>query len=59
VADHRPDLGLDDEIVATHWLTPDELEDRRHCLRSPLVMRCIDDYLSGVRYPLGLISDLD
>ena len=27
-------------------------------LRSPLVLRCIDDYLAGKRYPLELFSYL-
>ncbi len=27
-------------------------------LRSPMVMRCIDDYLAGQRFPLDLVSHL-
>ena len=26
--------------------------------RSPLVARCVDDYLSGARYPLELLTHL-
>ena len=25
--------------------------------RTPLVMSCVDDYLSGKRYPLGVFAD--
>jgi len=44
--------SLDDGIVQTLWLTPDEIRSRSAELRSPLVMRCIDDYRSGQRWPL-------
>jgi hypothetical protein len=27
-------------------------------LRGPLVLRCVDDYLAGARYPVNLISHL-
>jgi 8-oxo-dGTP pyrophosphatase MutT (NUDIX family) len=47
---------LDPPIVATHWLTRDEILARAAALRSPLVLRCIDDYLRGVRLPLDALS---
>ena len=59
---HDPDQPLDDGIVATHWLTRDEIAAQQHRLRSPLVLISVDDYLSGQRYPLSLIKsflDLD
>ena len=46
----------DADIVAAHWLTRAELVDRP--LRSPLVLRCIDDYLAGVTHPLSVLQDL-
>lgn len=49
---------LDRAIIRTAWLTRAELEGRAPELRSPLVLRCIDDYLRGVRYPLALLGDL-
>jgi 8-oxo-dGTP pyrophosphatase MutT (NUDIX family) len=49
---------LDHPIIATHWLTRHELQARTAALRSPLVLRCVDDYLSGLRHPLTLVSDL-
>jgi 8-oxo-dGTP pyrophosphatase MutT (NUDIX family) len=52
-----PESGraLDSGIIRAVWLTPEEIrrEAKRH--RSPLVMRCIDDYLAGRRFPLGLL----
>ena len=47
---------LDKEIVQLHWLTPMELQKRKAKHRSPLVLRCVDDYLAGRRFPLDLFS---
>ena len=41
-----------------HWFTRDELVARSAQLRSPLVLRALDDYLAGVRYPLTLLHDV-
>ncbi len=49
---------LDRAIIRTVWLTRAELERRREELRSPLVLRCVDDYLRGVRFPLTLLNHL-
>jgi 8-oxo-dGTP pyrophosphatase MutT (NUDIX family) len=48
--------ALDKEIVALHWLGIDELKKRKSEHRSPLVQRCVDDFLAGKRYPLELFS---
>ncbi|HWA36596.1 MAG TPA: NUDIX hydrolase [Burkholderiales bacterium] len=45
---------LDKEIVRTHWLSLEELKARHEMHRSPLVLRCVEDYLAGRRYPLEL-----
>jgi 8-oxo-dGTP pyrophosphatase MutT (NUDIX family) len=47
--------ALDEGIVRTLWLTPEELAHRADVHRSPLVMRCVDDYLRGQRYPIDLL----
>jgi ADP-ribose pyrophosphatase YjhB (NUDIX family) len=47
---------LDPAIVATHWLTRQQVEEQP--LRSPMVLRCLDDYRAGLRYPLSSLSDL-
>ena len=49
---------LDDGIFNVLWLHRDEVVRRRENLRSPMVLRCIDDYLAGRRYPLALIDQL-
>jgi 8-oxo-dGTP pyrophosphatase MutT (NUDIX family) len=49
---------LDDVIIDVHWLKRSQVLSREHDLRSPLVMRCIDDYLAGVRYPLDCLTHL-
>ena len=46
---------LDTGIVRTLWLTPDELRASQERHRSPLVLRCVEDYLAGQRYPMTLI----
>ncbi len=56
VHSHNPQQALDAGIIATHWLSRDEM--RRQTLRSPLVLKCVDDYLRGVRYPLELLHSL-
>jgi 8-oxo-dGTP pyrophosphatase MutT (NUDIX family) len=51
--------ALDEGIVALHWFSRAELIRRVHELRSPMVMRCIDDYLAGQRYPLDCLAYLN
>lgn len=46
---------LDEGIIATQWLTREELESAQDRLRSPLVLKCIDDYHRGQRLPLESI----
>ena len=47
----RPQPG---EILACHWLTREEIAAGRP--RSSLVLKSIDDYLAGRRFPLGLVD---
>jgi 8-oxo-dGTP pyrophosphatase MutT (NUDIX family) len=49
-------VTLDDGIVSVHWLSRSDLLSSGRRLRSPLVMRCIDDYCANVRYPLDCLS---
>lgn len=55
---HDPHQALDKGIIRTWWLAREEVAALTPRLRSPLVMRCIDDYLSGKRYPLTLYTDI-
>jgi 8-oxo-dGTP pyrophosphatase MutT (NUDIX family) len=52
---HDAGRALDEGIIRAAWLTPDEIRRDASRHRSPLVMRCIDDYLAGTRYPLAVI----
>lgn len=56
---HDPGHPLDDGIEGTEWLTAGELRRQADRLRSPLVLRSIDDYLAGAAYPLALLADID
>ena len=56
VAEAEQGRALDTEILALHWLTPQELAARLSMHRSPLVQRCLDDYLAGQRFPLDVLS---
>jgi 8-oxo-dGTP pyrophosphatase MutT (NUDIX family) len=46
---------LDEGIVRTVWMTPDEIRASTARHRSPLVLRCMEDHLAGRRYPLELV----
>lgn len=52
---HDAAQRLDRGIVEALWLTPEELAERRNEHRSPLVARCLDDYLTGQRLPLSSV----
>ena len=49
---------LDDGIHAVHWYTQDELRNRKRHVRTPVVLRAIDDYLSGNRQPASLLEGM-
>jgi 8-oxo-dGTP pyrophosphatase MutT (NUDIX family) len=51
--------SLDDGIVAVHWLSRSQLVRRADQLRSPMVLRCLDDYLAGHRYSLDCLTYLE
>jgi 8-oxo-dGTP pyrophosphatase MutT (NUDIX family) len=50
------DRALDTGIVRAVWLTPDEIAASLVPHRSPLVMRCVQDYLAGRRFPLDFVN---
>ena len=55
---HDGQRQLDFGILRTRWMARDELAADPDRLRSPLVLRCIDDYQAGCRFPLDLLVDL-
>jgi ADP-ribose pyrophosphatase YjhB (NUDIX family) len=58
VRDHDALQSLDEGILRTHWLTPEELRQRAARVRSPLVLRSVDDYRTGMRRGLAAVADL-
>ena len=56
---HHPERALDTGIVRALWLTAAEVRASRGRHRSPLVVRCMEDYERGVRAPLDLLVHLD
>ena len=49
------ELTLDDPIERTVWMTPDEIRASRARHRSPMVLRSLQDYLDGHRFPFDTI----
>ncbi|MGC4027952.1 MAG: NUDIX hydrolase [Steroidobacteraceae bacterium] len=58
VTTRDPNARLDRGIIDAHWLRREELVARQSRLRSPLVLRCIDDYLAGARHDLSALSHI-
>ena len=56
---HDPAGELDSCIERALWLSAAEIRCQPDKLRSPLVLRSIDDYLAGSAYPLSLLTSLD
>jgi 8-oxo-dGTP pyrophosphatase MutT (NUDIX family) len=57
IRDFDPKRTLDPPVLATHWLTPQQIRQRSAELRTVLVTRCIDDFLAGRRVPLQAIAN--
>ncbi len=56
---HHGWRALDEGIVRTVWMTPEEIRATRERHRSPLLLRCLDDYLAGQRFSLNLVHTDD
>lgn len=54
-SDHDDERELDSGIITTHWLTLEEIKARQACMRSPMVIESLQDYLAGEKHPLSLI----
>ena len=55
---HQTARKLDSEIIRAHWMTLSEIRKLGDRLRSPVVLRVLDDYQKGISYPLSLITTL-
>lgn len=53
---HHPDRKLDEGILRAIWISKEEIESNKNKMRSTMVLRCINDYLSGKRYPLDILN---
>lgn len=51
-------LPLDDGILGRRWMSLGDLRDRRSTLRTPAVLRCVEDYLSGRRASDTLLTGM-
>jgi len=58
VGERDESAPLDRAILRTLWLGRPEIVARTAEHRSPLVLRCIDDYLAGTRHPLTMLQHL-
>lgn len=47
---------LDEGILRTLWLTPDEVRAAQARHRSPLVLQCLEDHRAGKRFPLQALQ---
>ena len=50
-----PARQLDHGIVRTVWMSAQEIRASRDRHRSPVLLQCIEDYLAGRSFPLGLV----
>ena len=53
----RDNYTLDTGIIGPVWLSHEELLEQRELWRSPMVLRSVEDYLSGVRFSLELFKN--
>jgi len=56
---HHPHQALDEGVIRASWMTQEEIRASQTRHRSPLVLRCVEDFLSGKRYPLDLLVHYD
>lgn len=54
---HEAGRKLDLGIARAVWLDAGEIRASRERHRSPLVLRCVEDYLAGRRYPLAALVE--
>jgi 8-oxo-dGTP pyrophosphatase MutT (NUDIX family) len=59
VGDPVAGMALDPDILATHWMTLGQIRGGDLPVRSPMVLRCIEDTLAGRSLPLDCLHELD
>jgi len=51
-------LPLDDGVISRRWMSLQDLRDRKSVLRSPAVLRCVEDYVAGQRQSDALLTGM-
>ena len=54
---HEPVRELDAGILRAVWMDAEEIRATSERHRTPLVLRCMEDYLAGRRHGLELLTD--
>jgi hypothetical protein len=49
---------LDDGVYAVHWFSIADLRHRQKDLRTPVVSRCVEDYLTGDRQSDTFLTEI-
>lgn len=58
VSGHDPQRRLDRGIERAVWMTREQVILRGSRMRTPMVLKCIDDYLAGRRYPIDIVAEM-
>jgi 8-oxo-dGTP pyrophosphatase MutT (NUDIX family) len=56
IVGHEPERKLDTGIIGARWLPFDEIRATADRHRSPMILRGIEDWRAGKRYPLELVT---
>ena len=52
-----PEYKLDSDILRTHWMSLEEIKAHESVLRSPIVLKCTEDFCAGQHFPLSTIEE--
>ena len=48
---------IDSDIAEVHWMTEQQIRTCENVHRSPLVLKCLEDFLEGPIYPLEIFRN--
>lgn len=54
----EPATARDPEIIGVHWLSYEQIIESRSRHRSSAVIRCIENFRAGYRYPLNVVNHM-
>ncbi len=57
VTTHDPHRRLDRGIERALWMSHEQIRAHSLRLRTPMVLRCVEDYIAGRRYPLHFVRE--